>query len=49
MHMLFPTVQSISTLFKVMDLIRSSFVDGDLDSVPKDDSGIELIGAEEFS
>jgi len=33
---------------KVMDLVRSSFVSGDLSSVADDDSGIKIISAEEF-
>ena len=33
---------------KVIDLIRDDFIDGDLSSIPADDSGIKLVGAEEF-
>jgi hypothetical protein len=32
-----------------MDLIRNEFVSGDVSSVVPDDSGIELVDAEEFS
>lgn len=33
---------------KMMDLIRNDFVNGDLSSIPDDDSGIKLVAAEEF-
>lgn len=33
----------------VMDLIRKEFVNGDCAAVANDDSGIELVDAEEFS
>jgi hypothetical protein len=33
----------------VMDLIRNEFVSGDVSSAASDDSGIELMNAEEFS
>ena len=34
---------------KVMDLVRERFVSGDLSAVEDDDSGITLVGAEEFA
>ena len=34
---------------KMMDLIRDSFVNGDVSTIPDDPSGIKLVGAEEFS
>jgi len=34
---------------KVVDLIRDSFVNGDVSAVPAQDSGIKLVDAEEFS
>lgn len=34
---------------KVMDLVRDSFVSGDLLSIPDDDSGIKVVKAQEFS
>uniref|UniRef100_A0A7S2HMG2 phosphoglucomutase (alpha-D-glucose-1,6-bisphosphate-dependent) n=1 Tax=Helicotheca tamesis TaxID=374047 RepID=A0A7S2HMG2_9STRA len=34
---------------KVMDLVRDEFVNGDVSSVPDDDSGITLTGATEFA
>mmetsp|Transcript_9178 Transcript_9178/g.11005 ORF Transcript_9178/g.11005 Transcript_9178/m.11005 type:complete len:172 (+) Transcript_9178:1-516(+) len=33
---------------KVMDLVRSTFVNGDLSSVADEDSGINIVSAEEF-
>lgn len=33
----------------MMDLIREKYVNGDLDAVADDDSGIKLVDAEEFS
>ena len=33
----------------VMDLIRNKFVSSDLSSLAADDSGITIVGAEEFS
>ena len=33
---------------KVMDLIRDTFVNGDISSVEDDESGIKLVSAEEF-
>lgn len=33
----------------VMDLIRNKFLTSDLSSLAADDSGIKLVGAEEFS
>mmetsp|Transcript_25863 Transcript_25863/g.61319 ORF Transcript_25863/g.61319 Transcript_25863/m.61319 type:complete len:703 (+) Transcript_25863:202-2310(+) len=34
---------------KMMDLIRDSFVNGDVSTIPDDPSGIKLVGGEEFS
>lgn len=34
---------------KVMDLVRDDFVSGDVSTIPDDESGINLVGAEEFS
>lgn len=34
---------------QMMDLIRDNFVNGDLASVAADESGIQVVAAEEFS
>ena len=34
---------------KMMDLIRKDLVEGDLSKLKEDDSGINIVGAEEFS
>jgi hypothetical protein len=33
----------------MIDLIREQFVSGDLSAIADDESGIKLVGAEEFS
>jgi hypothetical protein len=33
----------------MMDLIRDQLVDGNVSKIPEDDSGIKIVGAEEFS
>ena len=33
----------------MMDLIRDKYVNGDLEAVEEDESGIKIVGAEEFS
>jgi hypothetical protein len=48
-EILYATAVDSDAANDMMDLIRDKYVNGDLSAVDDDESGIKIVGAEEFS